>query len=220
MDCGVVVRERGDGPHAITVPVHQVKAGDRVLVHEAAVRVVPAPRKDPVSVFGFMSSEVSAERPKELSVAAVADGMIDTKKAGREYPVRRRAGDHPHRRRQIPRSADRGRLDRRPVRGQCARDARHRSGAPRHLARDQAGDGRARRHRPQPSPPRHQQRPPRGRHHAGGAGVRLPPASCTPASHGRSLRVVRHDSRRRAVARRHHRQRAGVRTRCGGAFRA
>ena len=84
MDCGVVFRERGDGPHAITVPVHQVKAGDRVLVHEAAVKVVPAPRKDPVSVFGFMSSEVSAERPKELSVAAVAEGMIDTKKAGRK----------------------------------------------------------------------------------------------------------------------------------------
>ncbi len=84
MDCGVVLRQAGDGAHAVTVPVHQVKAGDRVLVHEVAVKVVPAPRKDPVSVFGFMSSEVSAERPKELSVAAVAEGMIDTKKAGRK----------------------------------------------------------------------------------------------------------------------------------------
>jgi lysine-ketoglutarate reductase/saccharopine dehydrogenase-like protein (TIGR00300 family) len=35
-----------------------------------------------VSVFGFMSSEVSAERPKELTVAAVAEGMIDTRRRG------------------------------------------------------------------------------------------------------------------------------------------
>jgi lysine-ketoglutarate reductase/saccharopine dehydrogenase-like protein (TIGR00300 family) len=84
MDCGVVLQTRADGPHALTVPVHRVKKGDQVLVHEAAVRVVPAPRKDPVSVFGFMSSEVSAERPKELTVAAVAAGMIDTRKQGRK----------------------------------------------------------------------------------------------------------------------------------------
>lgn len=82
MDCGVVFEERADGPHAITVPIHRVKKGDRVLVHDAAVKVVPAPRKDPVSVFGFMSSEVSAERPKELTVAAVAAGMIDTRRDG------------------------------------------------------------------------------------------------------------------------------------------
>ena len=68
----------------MTVPVHQVRKGDRVLVHEAAVKVVPAPRKDPVSVFGFMSSDVSAERPKELTVAAVAEGMIATRKEGRK----------------------------------------------------------------------------------------------------------------------------------------
>jgi lysine-ketoglutarate reductase/saccharopine dehydrogenase-like protein (TIGR00300 family) len=84
MDCGVVLRDRPDGPHAVTVPVHQVRKGDRVLVHEAAVKVVPAPRKDPVSVFGFMSSDVSAERPKELTVAAVAEGMIATRKEGRK----------------------------------------------------------------------------------------------------------------------------------------
>lgn len=84
MDCGVTLVERNGGSHAVTVPVHRIRKGDRVLVHEAAVKVVPAPRKDPVSVFGFMSSEVSAERPKELTVAAVADGMIDTKRAGRK----------------------------------------------------------------------------------------------------------------------------------------
>jgi lysine-ketoglutarate reductase/saccharopine dehydrogenase-like protein (TIGR00300 family) len=66
------------------MPVHRIRKGDRVLVHEAAVKVVVAPRKDPVSVFGFMSSEVSAERPKELTVAAVAEGMIENKRQGRK----------------------------------------------------------------------------------------------------------------------------------------
>jgi lysine-ketoglutarate reductase/saccharopine dehydrogenase-like protein (TIGR00300 family) len=84
MDCGVALITGPDGPHVVTVPVHRVKRGDLVLVHEAAVKVVPAPRKDPVSVFGFMSSEVSAERPKELSVAAVAEGMIESRREGRK----------------------------------------------------------------------------------------------------------------------------------------
>jgi lysine-ketoglutarate reductase/saccharopine dehydrogenase-like protein (TIGR00300 family) len=80
----VTLVERDGATHALTVPVHRIRTGDRVLVHEAAVRVVVAPRKDPVSVFGFMSSEVSAERPKELTVAAVARGMGETRRAGRK----------------------------------------------------------------------------------------------------------------------------------------
>jgi lysine-ketoglutarate reductase/saccharopine dehydrogenase-like protein (TIGR00300 family) len=82
MDCGVVLDERADGPHAICTPVHRVRRGDRVLVEDLAVKVVPAPRKDPAHVFGFMSSEVSAERPKELTVAAVARGMAEARSRG------------------------------------------------------------------------------------------------------------------------------------------
>ena len=82
MDCGVVLDERADGPHAICTPVHRVRRGDRVLVEDLAVKVVPAPRKDPAHVFGFMSSEVSAERPKELTVAAVARGMAEARNRG------------------------------------------------------------------------------------------------------------------------------------------
>src|SRR5690606_2920556 len=83
MDCGVTLVERDDGPHAVTVPIHRIRKGDPVLVHEAAVKVVVAPRKDPVSVFSFMSSEVSAERPKELTVAAVAEGMAECRREGK-----------------------------------------------------------------------------------------------------------------------------------------
>jgi lysine-ketoglutarate reductase/saccharopine dehydrogenase-like protein (TIGR00300 family) len=64
--------------------MHRVRQGTPVLVHEGAVKVVPAPRKDPAHVFGFMSSDVSAERPKELTVAAVARGIAETRRAGRK----------------------------------------------------------------------------------------------------------------------------------------
>jgi lysine-ketoglutarate reductase/saccharopine dehydrogenase-like protein (TIGR00300 family) len=84
MDCGVVLEERDDGPHAMCTPMHRVRAGAPVLVDELAVKVVPAPRKDPAHVFGFMSSEVSAERPKELTVAAVARGMAETRRGRRK----------------------------------------------------------------------------------------------------------------------------------------
>ena len=82
MDCGVVLEGSGESVRAVCTPVHRVRTGDRVLVGDLAVKVVPAPRKDPAHVFGFMSSEVSAERPKELSVAAVARGMADMRARG------------------------------------------------------------------------------------------------------------------------------------------
>jgi len=82
MDCGVVFDDTAEGARAVCTPVHRVRRGDRVLVGDLAVKVVPAPRKDPAHVFGFMSSEVSAERPKELTVAAVARGMSETHARG------------------------------------------------------------------------------------------------------------------------------------------
>jgi lysine-ketoglutarate reductase/saccharopine dehydrogenase-like protein (TIGR00300 family) len=84
MDCGVVLEQRADGVRAVCTPVHRVRKGSRVLVGDLAVKVVPAPRKDPAHVFGFMSSEVSAERPKELTVAAVARGMAETRRRGQK----------------------------------------------------------------------------------------------------------------------------------------
>jgi lysine-ketoglutarate reductase/saccharopine dehydrogenase-like protein (TIGR00300 family) len=84
MDCGVVRVGRGSDVHAVCTPMHRVRRGDPVLIDELAVKVVPAPRKDPAHVFGFMSSEVSAERPKELTVAAVARGMVETRRAAQK----------------------------------------------------------------------------------------------------------------------------------------
>ncbi len=69
MDCGLVVR---DG-HAETVPMHRIRAGDRVIVGSEGVRVqAPSTARD-TQMFEFMASEVSSEKPKALLVARVAD---------------------------------------------------------------------------------------------------------------------------------------------------
>jgi lysine-ketoglutarate reductase/saccharopine dehydrogenase-like protein (TIGR00300 family) len=69
MDCGLVLR---DG-YAEAVPMHRVRAGDRVVVGSGGVRVqAPATARD-TQMFEFMASEVSSEKPKALLVARVAD---------------------------------------------------------------------------------------------------------------------------------------------------
>jgi lysine-ketoglutarate reductase/saccharopine dehydrogenase-like protein (TIGR00300 family) len=88
MDCALVV-EAGRGrvvPHV--VPMSQVKAGDRIVVGRAGVRVHPLekPREPtpglPGDTFAFMTSEVSSEKPKGLLVAEVARRIGHIKAAG------------------------------------------------------------------------------------------------------------------------------------------
>ncbi len=84
MDCGIVVHEIYDVIRARCVPIHRIKKGERVVTGDRGVKVSPLPPRDPTGVFGFMSSEVSSERPKELVVAAVAQGMREARGAGRK----------------------------------------------------------------------------------------------------------------------------------------
>jgi lysine-ketoglutarate reductase/saccharopine dehydrogenase-like protein (TIGR00300 family) len=71
MDCGLVVRNG----HAETVPMHRIRAGDRVVVGSEGVRVeAPSTARD-TQMFEFMASEVSSEKPKALLVARVADRL-------------------------------------------------------------------------------------------------------------------------------------------------
>lgn len=89
MDCGIVVRRGEDGRwSARTTPMLEVRAGDLVVVGFEGVRVdtersVPAgqPREE---TFGFMSSEVSSEKPQGLMVRRVAEGMRQAKADGRK----------------------------------------------------------------------------------------------------------------------------------------
>lgn len=71
MDCGVVLA----GGRPCCTPLHRVRAGQPVLVGDEAVQVAPAAAAAGREAFGFMGAEVSAERPKEQSLAAAAEAM-------------------------------------------------------------------------------------------------------------------------------------------------
>lgn len=83
MDCGLVVD--ADGVHIR--PMSDVKQGEEVIVTSAGVKVEIAPRpvvdKDE-TVFEFMNSVVSSEKPQALLVRKIADGMRETKEAGKK----------------------------------------------------------------------------------------------------------------------------------------
>ena len=72
MDCGLVVRDDGE---VRTVPMHRVRAGDRIVVGRDGVRVRPPARRAGTSAFEFMGSDVSSEKPKALLIRQVADRM-------------------------------------------------------------------------------------------------------------------------------------------------
>ena len=84
MDCGILIEERNGETMARCVPMHRVRAGDRIVVSDGGVRVTPLDRPDPTDAFSFMGSDVSTERPKELIVAAIAQAMQDARGAGQK----------------------------------------------------------------------------------------------------------------------------------------
>ncbi len=84
MDCGIRVTRTDSGWRAECVPLHWAKKGDLFVVGNAGVRVTPMPRREAESVFHFMGSEVSIEKPKTRIVQAVARAIRDTKARGQK----------------------------------------------------------------------------------------------------------------------------------------
>ncbi len=82
MDLGIRIDE--DGPR--TVPMLDVRRGDRIVVGHEGVRVRPGRTTvdSPVAVegFGFMQSDVSSEKPQGLLVDRVAAGMRAARERG------------------------------------------------------------------------------------------------------------------------------------------
>jgi lysine-ketoglutarate reductase/saccharopine dehydrogenase-like protein (TIGR00300 family) len=78
MDCGIVVTDTS----ARTVPMHRVRAGDRVVVGYDGVRVHAPERARDVRNFEFMNSDISSEKPKALLVEQVADRIRAAKDQG------------------------------------------------------------------------------------------------------------------------------------------
>jgi lysine-ketoglutarate reductase/saccharopine dehydrogenase-like protein (TIGR00300 family) len=81
MDCALVV----DRPSSTTsatvrvVPMHQVRRGDPVVTGWRGVRVEAPTRPDDAEGFGFMTSEVSSEKPKAVSLGRVATSIRDAR---------------------------------------------------------------------------------------------------------------------------------------------
>ena len=87
MDCGLLVWNEDGRTRVRTVPVSEVRAGDRIVCGAAGIRVrrVPAPgTPEAEQVFEFMHSDVSSEKPQALLVRQIADQMRAVKAAGQK----------------------------------------------------------------------------------------------------------------------------------------
>jgi lysine-ketoglutarate reductase/saccharopine dehydrogenase-like protein (TIGR00300 family) len=82
MDCGIFVESGNAVPRCI--PMNRVAVGMPIVVGHAGVRVLPVERPRNVSMFGFMSSTVSSEKPKSISVRAVVDAIRATRAEGKK----------------------------------------------------------------------------------------------------------------------------------------
>lgn len=97
MDCGIAVESAG----ARCVAMADVTLGMPIVVGHAGVRVVPEERPRGASAFSFMSSNVSSEKPKAVSLAGVADTIRATRDAGKRVllvggPAIVHTGSSPH----------------------------------------------------------------------------------------------------------------------------
>ena len=84
MDCGLVVSGAGSAVTVRTVPVSDVKAGERIVCGAHGVRVVALPihHEKSADAFEFMNSVVSSEKPQALLVRQIAQQMREVKAAG------------------------------------------------------------------------------------------------------------------------------------------
>ena len=76
MGCGLVLLRDG---LVRTVPMHRVRAGDRIVVGHTGVRVEAPSRSQGAVAFEFMRSDVSSEKPKGVLIAGMAERIRQTK---------------------------------------------------------------------------------------------------------------------------------------------
>lgn len=80
MDCGILIDAQGGS--ARCVPMVDVRTGDRIVVGRQGLRVFPAETQARHSLFEFMASPVSSEKPKGVTVREIAQAMRHTREAG------------------------------------------------------------------------------------------------------------------------------------------
>ncbi|WP_165227273.1 ornithine cyclodeaminase [Aquisphaera insulae] len=99
MDCGIAI-DASSGA-ARCVPMVRVIVGTPIVVGHAGVRVIPQERPRESTLFGFMSSNVSSEKPKSVSLKSVAETIRSTRAAGKKVllvggPAIVHTGSSPH----------------------------------------------------------------------------------------------------------------------------
>jgi lysine-ketoglutarate reductase/saccharopine dehydrogenase-like protein (TIGR00300 family) len=82
MDCGIAVDAKARA--ARCVPMTEVTLGMPIVVGHTGVRVLPEERSRESTLFGFMSSNVSSEKPKAVSLQSVAGSVRATRAAGKK----------------------------------------------------------------------------------------------------------------------------------------
>ncbi|HEY3787662.1 MAG TPA: TIGR00300 family protein [Urbifossiella sp.] len=81
MDCGIAIDAKGET--ARCVPMASVSLGERIVVGHAGIRVFPIEGSEKKhDLFEFMTSAVSSEKPKAVSVREIAHAMKRSKAAG------------------------------------------------------------------------------------------------------------------------------------------
>lgn len=80
MDCGILVD--AEGASARCVPMTEVRKGDRIVTGRQGLRVLPGEMQVRHSLFEFMASPVSSEKPKGVTVREIAQAMRRTREAG------------------------------------------------------------------------------------------------------------------------------------------
>src|SRR5713101_1627937 len=79
MDCGILIDPEGAAARCIAMA--DVRKGDRIVVGRQGTRVFPAEATARHSLFEFMSSAVSSEKPKGVTVREIAAAMRRTRAA-------------------------------------------------------------------------------------------------------------------------------------------
>lgn len=82
MDLAITLDNTGSTARAI--PMGEVHQGDRVVIGREGVRVIPLQRPKERDVFGFMESQVSAERPHGHIIADIATRMRQLRERQRQ----------------------------------------------------------------------------------------------------------------------------------------
>ena len=144
MDCGI--RVGASGRAAETIKMADVRRGDRIVVGEQGVRVIPLEARRRPEDFEFMTSEVSTEKPKGALIRSVARLMKQERAARPADPLGLRPGHRALGRGPAARTAHHGRLRAEALRRQRARRARHRVRADGDFARRRTPRGRAHAH--------------------------------------------------------------------------